>query len=176
MGVVLAGGRSSRFGSDKALARYRGIALIDHVLKALAIECDAVAVAGRRHAGVEAIEDWPAPGMGPLGAIAGALRRAVEGGHSHVLSAPVDCLRLPHGLVAALSPAPACVATQPVVGLWPVAASATLEAVLRGDGSHSVRAFAAASGARQVEGIGNPHNINTPADLAAVELGDDRSW
>ena len=34
-GLVLAGGRSTRFGSDKALAQFRGAPLLAHVLRGL---------------------------------------------------------------------------------------------------------------------------------------------
>ena len=66
-----------------------------------------------------------------------------------------------------LGPAPAYLADQPVVGLWPVGACATLERILEGDGLHSMRAFAEAVGARAVKTKSQSANINTPADLAA---------
>jgi molybdopterin-guanine dinucleotide biosynthesis protein A len=70
---------------------------------------------------------------------------------------------------AALAPAPAFVESQPVIGLWPVAALPALEAILLGTGKHSLRAFAAACGARGVSLAHAPANINTTADLAALE-------
>ena len=42
LGAILAGGRSSRFGSDKAFALLNGKPLIDHVIAALAAQTDAV--------------------------------------------------------------------------------------------------------------------------------------
>ena len=37
-GLVLAGGRSTRFGSDKALAQFRGAPLLAHVLRGLSAD------------------------------------------------------------------------------------------------------------------------------------------
>ena len=53
LGAVLAGGRSERFGSDKALARLGGRTLLEQAVEALGAQCDAVIVVGR--------EDAPAP-------------------------------------------------------------------------------------------------------------------
>lgn len=45
--VVLAGGRSSRFGADKAGALWRGRPLVDHVVARLSTICDEVVVVAR---------------------------------------------------------------------------------------------------------------------------------
>lgn len=42
--IVLAGGRSSRFGSDKAKVEFRGVTLLEHVLRACAPLCDELIV------------------------------------------------------------------------------------------------------------------------------------
>ena len=102
LGAVLAGGRSSRFGSDKALAMLDGRSLLDHAVAALRPHCDAVIVVGRGE-----IADWPRADMGPLGGIAGALIHAADQGFDQVLTASVDCVRLPADLRALLEPAPA---------------------------------------------------------------------
>jgi molybdopterin-guanine dinucleotide biosynthesis protein A len=46
LGVVLAGGLSTRFGSDKAQALWRGRSLLDHALDALAPIARALRSAG----------------------------------------------------------------------------------------------------------------------------------
>ena len=46
LGLILAGGQSSRFGSDKAAALHQGRPLINHVADALRPHVDALAVAG----------------------------------------------------------------------------------------------------------------------------------
>jgi molybdenum cofactor guanylyltransferase len=56
LGVVLAGGQSTRFGSDKALAEYQGHTLIARAVDALSGWCEYVVVVGR--------ETAPAPAWG----------------------------------------------------------------------------------------------------------------
>lgn len=160
LGAVLAGGRSSRFGSDKALAMLGGRTLLDHALAALRPHCDAVILVGRGE-----VADWPRPDMGPLGGIAGALIHAVDQGFDQLLTAPVDCVRLPDHLRASLEPAPAFLETQPVIGLWPVAALIELRAILVDGSDLAVRAFARRIGARAVAIDFVPPNVNSAADL-----------
>lgn len=165
LGAVLAGGRSSRFGSDKAAALYGGQPLLEHARAALAKQCAAVIVVG----GDSGLPDWPRPDCGPLGGIGGALQYAADNGFDAVLTCGVDSLALPDDLLARLSPVPAYVAGQPVIGLWPVASAPALEGLLLSDRTHSMRAFAELIGARAVDLEAAPANINTPADLAALE-------
>ena len=79
--VLLAGGRSSRMGSDKASLVIDGQPLWQRQLATLrALSPCELYVSGRRDgpyagAGVEIIED-ASPGLGPLSGIAAALRRA----------------------------------------------------------------------------------------------------
>ena len=160
LGAVLAGGRSSRFGSDKALAMLDGQTLLDHTLAALRPHCDAVVIVGRAD-----LADWPRPDMGPLGGIAGALRHAAHHGFEQLLTAPVDCVHLPAELRALLEPAPAFLETQPVIGLWPVAALPELQAMLEDGSDLAVKAFARRIGARAVQSDFVPPNINRAADL-----------
>jgi molybdopterin-guanine dinucleotide biosynthesis protein A len=170
LGAVLAGGQSSRFGSDKALALFDGQTLLDRAVSALEGLCDAVVVVGRTTGPAPVLADRPRAGMGPLGGLAAALHQARESGYQAVLSCAVDSLGVDSTLRDALEPAPAYVASQPVIGLWPASAAAALDALLAGDGRHSMRAFAEAIGARPVQLNHNPANINTPEDLLAADL------
>jgi molybdenum cofactor guanylyltransferase len=169
LGVVLAGGQSSRFGSDKALAELHGQTLLLRAIDMLSGWCDHVAVVGRETAPAPTLPDWPRPGMGPLGGIAAALRLARDEVFDVVLTCGVDSAELPENLAVLLHPAPAYLADQPVVGLWPTSAAQTIEAILLGDGKHSMRQFAEAIDARPVQLARKPANINTPADLAELE-------
>jgi molybdopterin-guanine dinucleotide biosynthesis protein A len=168
LGVVLAGGNSSRFGSDKALAELRGRTLIARAVDTLSGWCEHVVVVGRAMAPAPTLPDWPHEGLGPLGGIAAALHHAHDEGYEAVLSCGVDSQDLPENLLEVLGQAPAYLAAQPVVGLWPAEAAARIEAILTGDGSHSMRRFAEAIGARAVDVTNPPSNVNTPDDLDAL--------
>ncbi|WP_379923199.1 molybdenum cofactor guanylyltransferase [Erythrobacter sp. R86502] len=165
LGAVLAGGQARRFGSDKAQALYRGERMIDRVTAALSAQCDVVVMCGRIEHGFASIPDWPAPALGPLGGLAAALRHAETRGFAHVLSAGVDVPNLPRDMVAMLTgEGAAIVASQPVIGLWPVDAFAGLESFLN-DGGRGLYRFAERISARQVTPPVALLNVNRPEDL-----------
>ena len=172
LGCVLAGGQATRFGSDKALAELHGHTLLTRAVDALAGWCEHVVVVGRETAPAPTLPDWPQPNMGPLAGIAAALHLAVDEGYEAVLTCGVDSAALPEDLLERLNPAPAYVAGQPVIGLWPASASGKLDALLESEGRHSMLAFAELIGARAVKLADEPANINTLADLKAAELRD----
>lgn len=169
LGVVLAGGRSSRFGSDKALAVLGGKRLLDHAVERLGAWCDDVVVAGRESAVAKGIPDWPQPDMGPLGGIAAGLRHAEENGFDSAITCSVDSFDLPADLPDLLATPPCYLADQPVIGHWPAGAARALETILTTDGKHSLRQFIDTIDAIAVKTAAKPANINTPADLAAAE-------
>jgi len=171
LGAVLAGGQSRRFGSDKALALLGGETLLLHAITTLANWCERVVVVGREVAPLPSLPlaDWPRSGMGPLGGIAAALRAARAEGFAEVLTCGVDAPGLPADLPHWLCPAPAYLADQPVIALWPVDAARQVEEILLAPGRHSLRALAEATGARAVKLASVPANINTPEDLALME-------
>lgn len=172
LGVVLAGGRSTRFGSDKALAELGGRTLLARAVDALSGWCEYVVVAGRETAPAPCIPDWPQAGMGPLAGIAAGLRLARDDGYDSVLTVGVDSVGLPDNLPELLAPAPAYLESQPVVGHWPVGTVDAIETLLLTEGKHSMLAFAGAIGATPVKIGRKPANINTPADLTAAESKD----
>ncbi len=169
LGVVLAGGMSTRFGSDKALAELDGRSLLSRAVEALSKWCDDVVIAGRESGPARCIPDWPRPGMGPLAGIAAGLRHAQDTKHATILSCGVDSVALPDDLLSDLSPAPAYLETQPVIGHWGVETASAVAAILQSEGRHSMLAFARSVNARAVKSASTPANINTPADLAAME-------
>jgi molybdopterin-guanine dinucleotide biosynthesis protein A len=172
LGVVLAGGQSTRFGSDKALAEIGGHTLLARAVDTLSGWCEYVVVAGRETAPAPTIPDWPHPQMGPLGGNAAGLRLARDDGYDSVLTLGVDSIGLPENLPELLSPAPAYLESQPVIGHWPAGAVDAIETLLLADARHSMRAFAEALGATAVKIAAKPANINTPADLTAAEKND----
>jgi molybdopterin-guanine dinucleotide biosynthesis protein A len=167
LGAILAGGAARRFGEDKAAALIGGRAMIAHVAERLSGQCDALVVVGRDWPGIASIPDRPRPGLGPLGGLAGALVQAQADGHEYVLTSGCDLPDLPGDLVARLSPAPAVVQGQPLLGLWRADGADALIAWLEQDGDRAMRGWIAASGARRVPLDRMPVNINTPADMAA---------
>ena len=169
LGAVLAGGHSSRFGSDKALAQLHGRTLIARAVETLDGLCEKVIVVGRESAPAPTIPDWPRPGMGPLGGIAAALRMAQEESFDSVLTCGVDSVALPEDLLELLSPPSAYLENQPVIGHWRADAASIVETLLQSAGRHSMIAFAKAANARGLQSANAPANINTPADLAAME-------
>jgi molybdopterin-guanine dinucleotide biosynthesis protein A len=165
LGAVLAGGRSSRFGSNKAAALWQAQPLADHAAAALAGYVDAVVQVG---AGLD-VADLPVPGLGPLGGIAGALAYGAANGFANVVTIACDMPQLPEGLVAALMRhAPAFCMDAPVLGHWPAALVDQLVAHLVQGEDRSVRGWARAIGALPVPSPAPIANINTPADLVAL--------
>ncbi len=165
LGVVLAGGRSSRFGSDKAQALLDGTPLAEHAHDLLAPHVDAVVIATSGGA----IVDLPGPGLGPLGGIAGALDHAAARGYTSVMTIACDMPHLPDGLLAALAcHAPSYCPDAPVLGHWPTALAEPLLAHLETAPNRSVRRWADSIGASAIPAEHGIPNINTPADLAAL--------
>jgi len=168
LGCVLAGGKSSRFGSDKALAELDGRTLLTRAVDALSGWCEHVIIVGRAAGPAPCIPDWPRPGMGPLAGIAAALRHAQDEDYASVLTCAVDSVGLPADLLQILDPPSAYLETQPVVGHWKSEAASIASAILQSEGRHSMFAFADAAGARGVKSGRAPANINSPADLAML--------
>ena len=167
LGAIIAGGRATRFGSDKGAALLGGVALIDHAARALAPWVDDIVVCGRDWPGLRSIADRPASGLGPLGGIAAALVAAE--GYGWVLTTGCDMPELPDALISALVEGESRFCTDaPILGCWSPDLAGPLEAHLRSGGDRSVRRWAAAVGAIGVPAPCALANVNTPADLAAL--------
>ena len=78
LGVVLAGGASTRMGSDKAIIDVAGRPMIDHVTSALSEVCTDLVVIGRRGElnGIPCVPDDHPGRLGPAAGVATALRVA----------------------------------------------------------------------------------------------------
>ena len=170
LGAVLAGGQSRRFGSDKALAELDDRPLIAHAAAALEPYVETVAICGRAFGDYVTLPDRPAPGLGPLGGLAAALRHADDHGFDAVLSIGCDVPALPSTLVDALLAvgAPVAARAAPICGLWRASDADRLDRHLAATGDRSVRAWLAACSGQWFEGDILLANINTPADLAAL--------
>lgn len=181
--MLLAGGRGSRLGGAKALARLGGKPLICHALAALRRAVGEVAIVAKPDSSLPPLTDvvvWrePAEPRHPLVGIVHAL--ACADGRP-VLVCAADMPFVTRELLAALAAAdpagaPAVVATsadrglQPLLGCYQPAAGALL-AVAAAEGTAPVRRVVAGLAPRLLEVI-DPQvlfNVNAAEDLAAAE-------
>lgn len=171
LGAVLAGGRSSRLGSDKALAEIDGRTLMAHAVAALQPQVERVVACGREWPGLAMLIDRPAPGLGPLGGLNAALWFARDSGFDAVLSASVDSYPVPGDLAVRLrGTRPRHLAQHYLLGFWPVALADVLDAHLAA-GHRSVRSWLDTCGAAAVEAADlTIHNINTADVLALLRM------
>ncbi|MEJ8629004.1 molybdenum cofactor guanylyltransferase [Sphingomonas sp. I4] len=164
LGAVLTGGRSSRFGSNKAVAMLGDRTLVAHARATIAPYCARVVQVG----GEDGVPDMPAPAWGHWG-YCGALDYAASHGFRCVLTIGCDMPRLPDGLVEMiLRREPSYCRDAPVLGLWPAALGAHLMAHLSLGQDRSVRGWVRAIGAIPIASPQPLANVNTPADLAAL--------
>ncbi|MFW2830345.1 molybdenum cofactor guanylyltransferase [Sphingomonas sp. ID0503] len=140
LGAVLAGGRSTRFGSDKALAVLDGKPLIEHAIAALRAHCETVVICGRSWQGFETLEDRPAGGCGPLAGLNAALALARERQFDSVLSVPIDTHPLSGALSRIRHLGCAVSETQWTIGIWPSDLGQVLDRHLA-DGRRSLRSW-----------------------------------
>lgn len=170
LGAVLAGGGSTRFGSDKALALMRdGRTLMDHAMAALSPHVAQLVICGR----AGGLPDRPRPNMGPLGGLNAALHHAATHGFAGVLTTGCDMPFYPAPLPAILlGDGPALLEGQPLIGWWPATLAPALDTHLAEENSRSIRGWMERVRARTVAvpGLALP-NINRPEDLAALDGG-----
>ncbi len=107
LGVVMAGGRNTRYGDHKALAPVGGTRILERVRRALAaVTPDVVLVANEPEVYADTgLEQRPdaRPGTGVLGGILTALLWARERGHAGALVVACDMPFVPPGLLAELA-------------------------------------------------------------------------
>ncbi len=186
-GLVLAGGRSVRFGGEKAAAEFRGKPLLAWAAERLAAACSAVAVNARpgtqaeRLAGdLPVLHDRPGDPDGPLAGVRAGLEWAGSRGASFLAVSPCDAPLLPDDifprLIAAAREHGGAVAEtpdglQPQVAVWPVAALPLLETALAGGDHPPTWRMLQAAGAEPVrfDDASAFANVNTREDLAALE-------
>ncbi|WP_104991579.1 molybdenum cofactor guanylyltransferase [Deinococcus sp. NW-56] len=189
VGALTAGGRSSRFGTDKALARLEGRTLLEHVAASLE-GCPVrllIAPPGRY-----ALRSWlpvsdTRPGEGPLGALEAALSAAEQHtGPGWVAFAGVDLPRLTPAYWALLAGArtpdarsvlclDAAGRAQPLGALYHTSLRSHVTTLLdAGEGRLRLAARDVVTVPHEAVTRVSPHalhNVNTPADLATLEAG-----
>jgi molybdenum cofactor guanylyltransferase len=155
-GILLVGGGSTRFGSPKALAEYKGETLADRAWRLLADTCDERLAVGRG-----GLSD---PGTGPVAAIAAGLRTAT---YELAIVIPVDMPLLTPEALRALADACRDAATAQRGPLPCVVARRMLPAFETGE--RRLRTVLDGLDTARVE-LGEEllANVNTPADLARL--------
>ena len=150
--MVVAGGRSTRFGGEKAAALLDGQPLLVWAVRRLQRSCPAVAVNARPgtetealalREGLEVLHDAPGDPDGPLAGVKAGLAWALAGGARALAVSPCDAPLLPGDLFARLIEAAgegAAMAVtaegrQPLCAVWPVSALPFLREALK-DGAH----------------------------------------
>ena len=103
-GYVLAGGRSSRMGTDKAEVVFCGQTMLTSAVTTMAAVCREVVVIGDRGPGPQGVRSLPDSfaGCGPMGGIEAALRDCRHASAEYGIFLPVDMPLLPAGLLQAL--------------------------------------------------------------------------
>ena len=188
LGGVLVGGRSLRFGSDKAVADVGGRSMAARAVDTLRAVADPVVLLGGDGTlGRRLALPWRAddrPGRGPLSGLAAGLRWAGELGRSGLAVLPCDlplvtpdvlkavAAAIRPGLDAVVVAADEPAGVQPLCGWYAAGALGAVEAALD-RGRHSARelvgrlrvAYVRLDGARDGDSLALL-NVNTRADLA----------
>ena len=188
-GLALAGGRSRRFGQDKAAAIFAGRPLLAWGLECLDRVCTPVAVsarAGGRAAALAAelgrtvLSDDPAHAEGPLAGIAAGLAWAADQGCPLLATLPCDAPLIPSEVLLRLAEnlgeaGGAFAVTEegphPLCAVWRVSAFRDLADRLA-DGDHPAVHEALSSASAVAVRFDDPapfRNLNTPADVTAAQ-------
>jgi molybdenum cofactor guanylyltransferase len=163
-GILLVGGASRRFGSPKALARFRGETLAERCWRLLGEVCDERIAVGKSSDELDlpfpVLDDGAAERAPAYGLLAG-LRAA---SHEVCVALPVDCPLVTADALRALADARAVPQTGPLPGAYPRELLPELEARIAG-------------GELMLRGL-NPRvieldaavlaNVNTPEDLSRI--------
>lgn len=193
IGVVLAGGRSSRMGGgDKCLRQLDGQTLLQHVADRVGPQVDKLLL--NISGPVERFDksdlviapDVLGEGFGPLAGILTGMEwaRHHAPGCDLIVTVPSDTPFLPIDLFARLSNAAggrrgvACARSRgrlhPVIGLWPVGLAGALRHALtieglRAAGAWAERYLVGVADFEDENGIDPFFNVNRPSDLAMAE-------
>lgn len=190
VGLILAGGRSSRMGSDKARQPLGKDTLLAWAVQRLGAQVARTAVSANEplDAGKTSpiLPDTMPNFAGPLAGILAGLQwaGALPERPNFLTVVPVDVPFFPEDLVAQLSHqtptdfisvARCNGETHQTVSLWPVSLAPVLEAYLANHGGLKLMDFIASQNHRYVDfdasqGFDPFMNINTPDDLKAAEL------
>ena len=186
VGLVLAGGRSVRFGGEKAVALLDGRPLLAWAAERLRSICSRVAINVRPGTEAEAVAhalgfptlyDEAGDALGPLAGVKVGLVWAEQQGARALAVSPCDAPLLPNDLYVRLLQggegavlAETTDGPQPLCSLWPVTALPPVRAALAGGAHPPTWRMLEQLGARKVLFERSPEfaNINTRDEVAAV--------
>ena len=183
--VILSGGLSSRFGSNKALAKLDGERLVDQLIDRLSLQTSAPIVINapdENSYGLpdnDFIADEVGDRLGPLAGIHAALTWAEQHGYQVVCTTPVDTPFVPQNFVSMMTsvrgPVIASFAGKyhPIHGAWPVSLKQSLETGIS-SGMRAVMSWVDTLEATVLDFAefyeSDPFiNINRPNDIAVIE-------
>lgn len=183
--VIVAGGRSSRMGREKAFEMIRGKTILDRVIARLGSQVARIVLnANGGHArfqtfGLETVSDSK-PVETPLAGLHAALHVGHSEGFDKVLTVPSDTPFIPCDLAYRLSSSGQTAAIAAaggqqhyLTGLWSTELLALLERELSQPQLPSLQIWARLCNAAIVEWQAEPYdpffNVNTPEDLAQAE-------
>jgi molybdopterin-guanine dinucleotide biosynthesis protein A len=108
--VILAGGQSTRMGTDKAVILFEGQRLIDSLIGRFADQAGRILLSARQDygTGLAVISDDPDAPAGPVGAIFSVAARLLDLGIEGFVTVPVDAPFAPLDLIERLSASGAC--------------------------------------------------------------------
>ncbi|MBT5074537.1 MAG: molybdenum cofactor guanylyltransferase [Kordiimonadaceae bacterium] len=181
LGVILAGGRSSRMGGrDKFLLTLGGKTILDHITERLSPQVDKLILNANRQidTALEVVPDLE-QSAGPMAGLYTALNYAKENDFSHIVTVPCDTPFIPDDFVLRLlehSENPIVAAKSagrihPVLALWHISLLDELKQALQYN-QRKMMDFIAGYPVSEVcwDTAADPFfNINTADDLAAAE-------
>ncbi len=199
-GCILAGGRSSRFGSDKALALLGGETLLDRAIRRLAPQVDAIAINTNSTAlefkkhGLPVIADRDGSQLGPLAGILAGLEWTRAQDAKAMVTVAVDTphfptdlvLKLKSGFSGKITVAASESGVHPTFALWPSHMLPQLDEWMRLGRSLRVTDFLASQSFDQVffataqNALDPFFNVNTPEQMQLltehVNRSERKSW
>lgn len=165
LGAILAGGKATRFGSDKAAALLDSRPLIEHVADGLRNQVDYVVICGRKWPEMDSIEDRPDKNHGPLGGLNAALHYAKSNGFDLVISAGCDVIPVAKFPTPPINDIALFIEGHFLFGIWPAELADRLDEYLDKQTDLSMRSWIADIGAKGVRSNMVHHNLNTSSDL-----------